>query len=46
MQRTFTEVGFATVPIPDALWASIATYYRNNRHNHFAEALAAHPGGT
>ena len=33
VRRTFTEVGFATAPIPDPIWASISTYYHNNRLN-------------
>lgn len=44
VQRTFTEVGFAKAPIPEPIWASISTYYHNNRHSNFTEVFAPSAG--
>lgn len=33
VQRTFTALGFNKARLPDDLWASITTYYYNNKQN-------------
>ena len=32
VHKTFTEAGFDRAPIPEREWASMSTYYYNNRH--------------
>lgn len=37
VKRTFTETGFNRGRLPDDLWASISSYYYNNRNNKVLE---------
>ena len=37
----YTDNGSKIVPVPPATWASMTSYYHNNRHNRIAEHRTA-----